>query len=144
MESRLQAQQGWRDYDTETWELYHLSNDWSECTDLAGEEPEKLAELIDLWWQEAGKHGVLPLDDRTIELFGSRFPRSLPHPIDKRYVYRPPMSPMPGKHRCRSVGTSFDLTARITRAAGEQGSFVRDRYRELRRVDLCSGQQAGR
>ena len=109
------------DYDTETWELYHLSNDWSECTDLAGEEPEKLAELIDLWWQEADKHGVLPLDDRTIELFGSRFRDHSPHPVDKRYVYRPPMSPMPGQASVSLGGTSFDLTARVTRAAGEQG-----------------------
>ena len=109
------------DYDTETWELYHLSNDWSECTDLAGEEPEKLAELVDLWWQEAEKHGVLPLDDRTIELFGSRFRDHSPHPVDKRYVYRPPMSPMPGQASVSLGGTSFDLTARVTRAAGEQG-----------------------
>ena len=30
-----------------------------------------LQDLIELWWQEARDQGVLPLDDRTIELFGS-------------------------------------------------------------------------
>ena len=29
------------DYDTEPWELYHLGDDWSECHDLAGDEPEQ-------------------------------------------------------------------------------------------------------
>ncbi|MEO6653018.1 MAG: hypothetical protein ABIP17_10215 [Ilumatobacteraceae bacterium] len=109
------------DYDTEPWELYHLSDDWSECNDLADAQPDKLAELIEMWWQEADTHGVLPLDDRMIELFGNRFRDHSPHPTDKRYVYRPPMSPMPGQASATLGGTSFDLTARVTRAAGEQG-----------------------
>ena len=55
--------------------------------------PSKLAELVELWWAEAERHGVLPLDDRMIELFGARFRDRSPHPADRRYVYRPPMSP---------------------------------------------------
>jgi hypothetical protein len=98
-----------------------LSADWSECNDLAGAHPEKLVELIDLWWQEADVHGVLPLDDRGFELFGNRFRDHSPHPVDKRYVYRPPMSPMPGQASVSLGGTSFDLIARVTRTASEQG-----------------------
>ena len=109
------------DYDTEPWELYHLSSDWSECNDLAAEQPDKLAELIDLWWQEAERHGVLPIDDRMFELFGSRFRPNSPHPPDRRYVYRPPMSPMPGQASASIGGRSFDLTARVTRQAGQDG-----------------------
>ncbi|HSH11910.1 MAG TPA: arylsulfatase, partial [Ilumatobacter sp.] len=109
------------DYDTEAWELYHLSSDWSECNDLAAEQPDKLAELIDLWWQEAERHGVLPIDDRMFELFGSRFRPNSPHPPDRRYVYRPPMSPMPGQASASIGGRSFDLTARVTRQAGQDG-----------------------
>lgn len=109
------------DYDTEQWELYHLSQDWSECNDLADAEPEKLAALIELWWKEAERHGVLPLDDRMIELFGARFRENSPHPADRRYVYRPPMSPMPGQAAASIGGSSFDFTATITRAAGEGG-----------------------
>ncbi len=109
------------DFDTEPWELYRLSDDWSECHDLASVEPDTLAELIELWWVEAEVHGVLPLDDRTIELFGVRHRDRSPHPADRRYVYRPPMSPMPGQAAASIGGRSFDLTAQITRAHGEGG-----------------------
>lgn len=109
------------DYDTEPWELYRLSDDWSECNDLAAEHPDKLTELIDLWWGEAERHGVLPLDDRTIELFGARFRDRSPHPADMRYVYRPPMSPMPGQASAAIGGKSFDLTARVERSTGDEG-----------------------
>ena len=109
------------DYDTEPWELYRLDDDWSECHDLAATEPERLGHLIDLWWQEAERHGVLPLDDRTVELFGARFRPNSPHPEDRRYVYRPPMSPMPGQAAAAIGGRSFDLGATITRSAGDDG-----------------------
>ena len=109
------------DYDTERWELYHLTDDPSECHDLADAEPERLAELIELWWDEAERHGVLPLDDRLIELFGARFRDHSPHPVDRRYVYRPPMLPIPAQASAAIGGRSFDLTARVTRAAGEEG-----------------------
>jgi arylsulfatase len=109
------------DYDTEPWELYHLPSDRSECHDRAAEEPERLQELIDLWWSEAERHGVLPLDDRMVELFGARFRDQSPHPSARRYVYRPPMSPIPAQASAATGGRSFDLTARITRAAGDEG-----------------------
>ncbi len=109
------------DYDTEPWELYHLSQDWSECNDLAEVEPDKLAELQELWWHEAERHGVLPLDDRMFELFGARFRDNSPHPADRRYVYRPPMSPMPGQAAASIGGSSFDLTASVTLEADQGG-----------------------
>jgi len=109
------------DYDTEPWELYHLAEDRAEVRDLAGEQPERLAELIERWWAEADRHGVLPLDDRTIELFGARFRDRSPHPADRRYVYRPPMSPMPAQAGAAIAGRSFDLEARVTHQAGDEG-----------------------
>ena len=109
------------DYDTEPWELYDLSVDYSECHDLAAAQPDKLAELQDLWWSDAERHGVLPLDDRTIELFGARFRENSPHRPDRRYVYRPPMSPINGQASASIGGRTFDLTAKITRAAGDEG-----------------------
>ncbi len=109
------------DYETEPWELYHLANDWSECTDLAAKHPEQLEELIDLWWQEAEKHGVLPIDERMIELFGARFRPNSPHPVDRRYVYRPPMSPIPSQAAAAIGGRSFDVTASVTREPGDEG-----------------------
>lgn len=56
-------------FENDRWELFHLAEDFSEAVDLASREPELLAELIALWWGEAQKHKVLPLDDR----FGPRF-----------------------------------------------------------------------
>ncbi len=109
------------DYETEPWELYHLATDWSECTDLSSKHPEKLKELIGLWWQEAEKHGVLPIDERMIELFGARFRPNSPHPPSRRYVYRPPMSPIPSQAAAAIGGHSFDVTAKVTRRPGDEG-----------------------
>ncbi|MGZ4734974.1 MAG: arylsulfatase, partial [Acidimicrobiia bacterium] len=56
-------------YDDDVWELYHVAEDFSECHDLASTMPDKLDDMIATWWIEAEKYGVLPLDDRLIELF---------------------------------------------------------------------------
>ena len=109
------------DYDTEPWELYHLATDRSECHDLAAEQPDRLDTLVQQWWAEAERHGVLPLDDRMIELFGARFRDGSPHPAARRYRYRPPMSPIPNQASAAIGGRSFDLTARITRQPGDEG-----------------------
>jgi arylsulfatase len=55
------------DFDADRWELYHLDKDFAEIHDLAESQPGKVAELVALWWQEAERHGVLPLDDREVE-----------------------------------------------------------------------------
>jgi arylsulfatase A-like enzyme len=57
-------------FDDDVWELYE-PGDWSQAHDLAVEMPEKLAELQQLWLDEARKHNVLPLDDRRIERFNA-------------------------------------------------------------------------
>ena len=108
-------------FDEDRWELYHVAEDRSECNDLAAEMPEKLAEMIEIWWREAEEHGVLPLDDRGIELFGARFRERSPHPVDRVYRYRPPMAPMPAQASAPVGGRSWDLEASITRAAGQGG-----------------------
>src|SRR5262249_28812755 len=40
-----------RPFDEDEWELYHVAEDFSETEDLAAKEPERLRELIALWWQ---------------------------------------------------------------------------------------------
>jgi arylsulfatase len=49
------------DFERDVWELYHTDSDFCESTDLADKEPVKLRELIECWWHEAGKYGVLPM-----------------------------------------------------------------------------------
>jgi arylsulfatase len=49
------------------WELYDTSKDWSQAHDLAKEQPQKLAELRQLFVLEASKYNVFPLDDRKAE-----------------------------------------------------------------------------
>ncbi len=53
-------------FDDDVWELYHVAEDFSECHDLARERPDKLAELIEIWWREARRFQVLPLDNRPL------------------------------------------------------------------------------
>ena len=47
---------------TPDWELYDISNDWTQNNDLAAQNPEKVKELEAIWWAEAEKYQVLPLD----------------------------------------------------------------------------------
>ena len=49
------------DPEQDTWELYYLPDDFSQSRDLAAEHPEKLAELKELFREEAERHNVLPL-----------------------------------------------------------------------------------
>ena len=44
------------------WELYNLSDDWTQYEDVAAKYPDKLKELQALFWKEAEKYQVLPLD----------------------------------------------------------------------------------
>jgi arylsulfatase len=53
-------------FDEDKWELYHVAEDLSETRDLAAEEPERLETMIALWWEEARRNDVLPLDNRPL------------------------------------------------------------------------------
>jgi arylsulfatase len=52
---------------SDTWDLYHIRDDFSLTQNLAKKEPEKLEELQALFMVEAEKYHVLPIDDRTVE-----------------------------------------------------------------------------
>ena len=73
--------------DAVTWELYDVRVDPSECHDLAAEQPERLAAIIDRWWVEAERNNVLPLDNRPFSAFVLDRPKHLPD--RSRYVYYP-------------------------------------------------------
>jgi len=54
-------------FDSDTWELYNIDEDFSQANDLAAKEPKKLRDLQDRFMAEAAKFDVLPLDDRFAE-----------------------------------------------------------------------------
>jgi arylsulfatase len=110
-------------FDDDQWELYHVEQDVSECHDLAGEEPERLRELIDLWWAEAEKHQVLPLDNSPFEaIFSEIHPRV---PARPRYIYYPGGAPVPEVHAANIRNRSHTITAEVEMpAAGAEGILL--------------------
>ncbi|WP_433760391.1 arylsulfatase [Nocardia sp. CA-135398] len=105
---------GWSHFPQDTWELYHAQVDRSEMRDLAAEEPEKLAELIGLWFYEAGANQAFPLDDRSaVEVLTT--PRPQLAPPRNRYVYRPGGAEVPEsvavniRNRSYSIGALVDI-----------------------------------
>jgi arylsulfatase A-like enzyme len=55
------------DFSRDVWELYDTTKDWTQANNLAASQPEKLAELQQLFLIEAVRHNVLPIDDRAAE-----------------------------------------------------------------------------
>ncbi|HZE04503.1 MAG TPA: arylsulfatase, partial [Solirubrobacteraceae bacterium] len=58
------------DPEQDVWELYYLPDDFSQARNVAAEHPEKLAELKELFWQEAERNRVLPLMGCMSMFFG--------------------------------------------------------------------------
>ena len=54
------------DPDKATWELYNIDEDFSQANDLAEKYPVRLRQMQDMWWVEAAKYNVLPLDWRAV------------------------------------------------------------------------------
>ena len=99
-------------FDKDKWALYHVAEDRSESTDLAEQNPEKLKELIDAWFEEAENNFVLPLDDRTaVEQLGNARPQAEP-PRD-RYIYYPDTAPVPEGVAANVRGRSYKIVANV-------------------------------
>ena len=79
--------EGSKEFDDRSWELFNLEDDFAEAHDLSATHPEKLKELEELWWSEAGRNQVLPLDDSFILRAGALEPR--PYMPQFRTTYRP-------------------------------------------------------
>ena len=59
-------------FDDDVWELYHVAEDFSGANDLAAEHPDKLAELQQLFEEQAEKYNVYPLYDDMIARIGKQ------------------------------------------------------------------------
>jgi hypothetical protein len=102
-------------FEDDVWELYHVAEDFSECHDLAEQEPERLAALVELWWEEARKYQVLPLDNRPIAALLA--PRK---PFDQRdrYVFHPHGAPIPENVTVNVRNRNHTITAAVEIADG--------------------------
>jgi arylsulfatase len=103
---------GWGQFGKDTWELYHTDEDRSELHDLAAQEPERLRELINLWYAEAGTNGAFPLDDRSaVEIITTQ--RPLLSPSRNRYVYYPGAAEVPESQAVNVRNRSYIVAALV-------------------------------
>ena len=72
-------------FDEDRWELYHVAEDLSEVHDLADEHPERVAEMVEMWWDEAERNQVLPLDNRILWVITNPKPHRRRHRTSYRY-----------------------------------------------------------
>ena len=106
-------------FEEDVWELYHLADDYAEVRDLSREHPGQLRALVDLWWEEARRNGVLPLDDRAQARAFARDPAATSR---REFVMLPGtrlLTPVSGPNFAMR---SFRIEARIAPlAGGEEG-----------------------
>ena len=93
-------------------ELYNLQEDFSEAHDVADEHPEKALELAQLWWSEAGKYDVLPLDGRGVERVAATGRPQVSPPRD-RYIYYPGSEDIPENAAVSVLNRSHSITADV-------------------------------
>jgi arylsulfatase len=109
-----QPNRGAFDPDKQKWELYHVDKDFSQADDLAAENPQKLRELQDLWWAEAARYNVLPLDWRGIEKFNAELMGRPSLSAGRRsFTYYPGQVALPSEAAPRILNRSWTLTADI-------------------------------
>lgn len=99
-------------FDEDIWELYHITEDYSQAVDLADQEPARLRQLQDLFMASAAKYNVLPLDDRFAERLDVTLRPSYFYGRDKVTFY-PGMTRLPEGSGPKLVGVPFTLTALV-------------------------------
>jgi arylsulfatase len=110
-------------FEQDEWELYHVAEDFSESTNVAAQHPEKLAELKQIFDEEAWKYNVYPLHDDMIKRIAAQETRLFGD--QKEFVYYAPgafriaeKASAPVKNRSHTIATRLELTG------AEQGVIV--------------------
>jgi arylsulfatase len=100
--------------------LFRIDDDFAESRDVAHEHPDVVRRLVDTWWSEAGRNGVLPLDDSFI----GRAVAMVPPPWGgrPRAVLRPGGGPV-AEDTLPPLGGGFRLLAEVD-VAGEHANGV--------------------
>ncbi|GGC59832.1 arylsulfatase [Chelatococcus reniformis] len=109
-------------FDKDKWELFHLDRDFSEAEDLAATEPERLAALIELWWREAERHKVLPLDDRFAPRFAENAARF--HGPRRRFVFHAGMGHVPTDVAPDVRSRDYTIEAKVEITGATEGVLI--------------------
>lgn len=111
-----------RELDARGWELYNVADDPAETRNLADEHRDRLIEMIALWYVEAGKYDVLPIDSRgTARLAEERPQLAMPR---ERYVYYPGTSTVANRIAPRVLNRAHAITATVTLQDGAEGVIL--------------------
>jgi arylsulfatase len=99
------------DLDANHWEVYHIAQDPAENHDLAAGNRDKLIELVSLWYAQAGKYDVLPIDGSGL----LRLAAEKPQVAEDRptYVYRPNSQAVPFFAAPRVLNRPHSVTAAV-------------------------------
>jgi arylsulfatase len=106
--SRFGPGSGW-DASQEPWELYYLPDDFSQAHDLAAEHPDKVAELVELFWAEAERNRVLPLLGGFAVFFGILPPM----PTQTRFTFSGDVQNIQTTQIPRIIGRSYAIEAHV-------------------------------
>jgi len=116
---------GMSDFENDTWQLFHTDEDRAEAQDVAAEHPEKVKELVDLWFAEAKANNVLPLNDmmvvgKDLETFiAMEF--KIPVPPSGQYTYYPGTTEVPERSAANVHGVSYKALAEVEFTGDSQG-----------------------
>jgi arylsulfatase len=91
----------------DVWQLYYLPDDFSQAHDLAQERPEKVKELVELFWQEAERNRVLPLLGGFAVFFGILPPM----PTQTRFTFHGDVQDIQTSMIPRIIGRSYAIEA---------------------------------
>ncbi|MGH7005690.1 MAG: sulfatase-like hydrolase/transferase, partial [Alphaproteobacteria bacterium] len=100
-----------RELDAKGWELYNLADDPTETTNIADKNRSKLIEMIALWYAEAGKYNVLPLDSRGTVRFGDERPQLTKDRTS--YTYYPRTQLVPENVAVKTLNRAHRITVDV-------------------------------
>ena len=100
-------------FEDDPWELYHIDADFSECNDMADIHPDKLADLVRQWSEEASRYSVFPLDDRYLAVRASTFQTPGSPRARDTFTYLGGSTRVPGGVTPLVFNRSFSITARV-------------------------------
>ena len=118
------------------WELYNVAEDPTQSTNLAAQMPDKLKQMQDLFYAEAAKYDVLPLDNSTLARFYS--PRPSLTTGRTLFTYSGSLIGVPNSGAPSILNKSYTITAEVEIPEGRRRGNDRHRRRTLRWLWLCS------